>query len=142
MQGYTSTGWRKEESGCLDRYRSVVAKRIVHAAISIEAENRQPKISGSRRENFPISLNGHSKRRSGVRGTNQYFSTGAKTGIQSTIGVVAQQARLLAVLHRCDRSGYYDLPITLEGCSIGACVSRSDDAVDTESRVQGPGLGH
>src|SRR5207244_330311 len=147
-QGQPFTGWRKEESGCLDGCGAVAAEGGVWATVSIEAENLEPKITGSRRENFPVRLNGHGKRGAGVSATDQHLAAGAETRIERTIGVVTQEPRLSEVLLGPDCPGYDDLPvelegcIALEGCSIGACVCRSDNAVVTESRVQAPGLGH
>jgi hypothetical protein len=142
LHGHTSTSWRKEESSCFDGYNAVAPEGVVRAAVSIEAENREAKIIGSRRENFPIRLNGYGKRGAGVITSDHHLAAAAEIRIERTIGVVTQEARLLLVLTSWDRPGYHDLAVALEGCSIGARVCRSDDTVDAESRVQSPGLGH
>ena len=98
LHGHTSTSWRKEESGCLDRYSAVAAEGAVRAAVRIEAENREAKISGSRRQNFPIRLNGYGKRGAGVITSDDQLAAGAEIWIERSIGVVTQEARLLGVL--------------------------------------------
>lgn len=113
LHGHTSTSWRKEESGCLDRYSAVAAEGAVRAAVRIEAENREAKIIGSRRENFPVRLNGHGKRGAGVSASDHHLAPGAEIRIERTIGVVTQETRLLIVLAGWDRPGYHDLAVTL-----------------------------
>jgi len=113
LQGHPSTGWGKEESGCLNGYGAVGAEDVVWATVSVEAENLEALISGSRRENFPVRLNGHGKRGAGVSATDQHLTAGPEARIERTIGVVTQEARLLEVLLDRDSPGYHDLAVTL-----------------------------
>ena len=117
MHGHSSTGLPNEEPGCWDGYRAVTAEGGIRAAVSIETENREVKISGSRRENFPVRLNGHGKRGAGITTSksNHHLTAGAETRIERPIAGVTQEARLFGVLHSRDRSGYHDLAVTLYG---------------------------
>ena len=97
----------------MDGCGAVAAEGGVWATVSIEAENLEPKITGSRRENFPVRLNGHGKRGAGVSATDQHLTAGPEARIERTIGVVTQEARLLEVLLDRDSPGYHDLAVTL-----------------------------
>src|SRR6478672_11714535 len=118
FQRYTSTGWAKEELCWFDGGSAIAAKRVIHAAIVIEAENRELKIRRSCRENFPVGLNGDGKCRSSIGATDQDLTAGPEPRIESAIGVVTQQTGLLRILSGWDRPGHQDLAITLESPGI------------------------
>src|SRR6476660_5628219 len=99
LQRDTSTGWPKKGLSWLNGCSTIIAKRVVHAAITIEAENRQLKISRSRRENFPVGLNGDGKCRSSIAATDQDVTAGREPRVESAIGVVTQQNGLVRILN-------------------------------------------
>src|SRR6476620_4272910 len=142
LQRDTSTGWPKKGLSWLDGCGTIIAKRVVHAATTIKAENRQLKIGRSRRENFPVGLNGDGKCRSGISARDQHLAADPEIRIERTISVVTQKAGLLLILISCNKPSYYDLAITLESPGIRACVCRSDDATLAKLRVQSARLCH
>src|SRR6476660_4406502 len=138
----TSTSYPQKRLSWLNGCSTIVAKRVVHAAITIEAENRQLKISRSRRENFPVGLNGDGKCRSGISAPDHNLAADAEIRIERTISFVTQEAGLFRILISCNKPSYHDLAITLESPGIRACVCRSDHAAPAKLRVQSARLRH